>query len=476
MMSGVWMFDARYATPSTNPIKISTDFFYSYDMDSDGSNEVFIWGKAYTFNTPGNYTLKYNYTGWLWDLNNDGVADQAYSYCWPKTGIPNNLFFTIRSGFDGSQIVPDLDWWNGNWWCAWWWSYASVSEDFDGDGTDELIAWIGARSTRVISISWATVTEWNQLWTYWEELWLALYDFDGDGVKEVIRWDNNSGIMKWSKTNKTNLSGLANIPGEIKSTWGISGWMQSFFTLNNITYIAFRWADGQVSLKSWNGSSITNLFNSYYLNAKKYSTYLSVLTDGIVPMPSADVLLWDFIGNNTVQVLVWGGDGYIYIIALNGNILKAVNIGSAIKKMIIWDLNEDNILDIVFSAEDGYVYQLGSSRIDPPSIVHDGNMGGDISSQSDRKNVWVNFTPVTGAKWYFVQLYNRTYKSIIFDWIDLGDKTSACIVSNDITTPGCIKATKNFYLNNNSIYEWRIQSYNDDLTSSTSFSNGFIIK
>jgi hypothetical protein len=29
------MFDARNATPSNSPVKISNEFFYSYDMDRD---------------------------------------------------------------------------------------------------------------------------------------------------------------------------------------------------------------------------------------------------------------------------------------------------------------------------------------------------------------------------------------------------------------------------------------------------------
>gem|GEM_PF-5854732 len=35
------MFDARNATPINSPTKISNEFFYSYDMNRDGENEIF---------------------------------------------------------------------------------------------------------------------------------------------------------------------------------------------------------------------------------------------------------------------------------------------------------------------------------------------------------------------------------------------------------------------------------------------------
>jgi hypothetical protein len=77
-----------------------------------------------------------------------------------------------------------------------------------------------------------------------------------------------------------------------------------------------------------------------------------------------------------VQVLIGGGDGTIYIVSTNGTILKALNIGSSIKRMAIGDANEDNFIDVLISADDGYVYMLGSSRIDPPSLIRDGPTSG----------------------------------------------------------------------------------------------------
>ncbi|NUJ97723.1 prepilin-type N-terminal cleavage/methylation domain-containing protein [Candidatus Gracilibacteria bacterium] len=477
MISGIGMFDARSSYPGSPPIKLNNDFFFSYDMDLDGYNEVFIGGKAYTFNAPGSYSLKYNSTGWVGDLNGDGVFDIARSYCTSTATWPNHLFYTIRSGVDGSQIVPDLDRGNGNGYCDGGNSHSNVSEDFDGDGIDELIPGTDARATRVLSISGGVVTEGNQMSPYSEEIALVAFDFDGDGKKEVIRGTNNAGVMKVNSSNKIQLSSLVNIPGDVISTFGISGGIPSFHRFNNKTYVAFRGLDGQVSLKSWNGTNITNNFNNYYLNARKYANAQEILNNNLIPLPTADVLLGDFIQDGSIQVLVGGGDGYIYIIGLNGNIIKAYNIGSAIKRMIFGDTNDDKLLDIIVSAEDGYVYQIASSRINPPSMVRDGvNYGSDIDSQSEVKKVGLSFSSVPETMGYFVQLYNKTHKSIVFDRIDIGSQTSACIVSADVTDASCIKANRNFSLNNNTTYEWRVQSYNESISSPTAVSDGFIIQ
>jgi hypothetical protein len=78
---------------------------------------------------------------------------------------------------------------------------------------------------------------------------------------------------------------------------------------------------------------------------------------------------------------------------------------------------------------------------------------------------------------YVIQLYNKTHKSVVFDWINIGNpQTSACIISADMTDASCIKANKNFSLNTNSIYEWRVQSYNESISSPTAISDGFMIR
>lgn len=145
--------------------------------------------------------------------------------------------------------------------------------------------------------------------------------------------------------------------------------------------------------------------------------------------------------------------------------------------MSIWDINGDLLLDIIVSAEDWYIYQIWSSRIAPPGFVKDWyNVWSDINSQTERKIVWVNFASVEWATWYFIQLYNYTSQSLVFDWIDVWNITSKCVISSDFVDETCIDAWKNFYLSTDSVYQWRVQAYNDDISSPTSLSNWFYIE
>jgi hypothetical protein len=82
---------------------------------------------------------------------------------------------------------------------------------------------------------------------------------------------------------------------------------------------------------------------------------------------------------------------------------------------------------------------------------------------------------VSKASGYFVQLYNKTEKSAVFDWINIGNKLKACIISSDVVDPNCTSAGKAFSLNGKSIYEWRVQSYNANVTSPIVISNGFSV-
>jgi len=474
MIESTWMFDARNAKPANPPQKLSNDFFYSYDMNKDGENEVFRWDKAYKFNAPWNYSLKYDAIWRAWDFNGDGVLDKAWTYCTSTENYPNNVFLTIRSGIDWIALVPDLNRGNGNGRCTGWSHYSNIWIDFDNDWVDELIAWIAARKTRVISLTWGIATEWNQISPYSEESTLVAFDFDNDEIKEVVRWTNNAGVMKWSNINKTQLSSLVNIPWWVRSTWGISGWIPSYYNYNNKTYIAFRWVDWEVALKSRDGNSVKSLFNNYYLNAKKYNNLDAVLNNNLIPLATADVLLWDFTANWELEVLVWGWDGYIYIIWIDWNIKKAYNIGSAIKRIIIGDTNEDLLLDILISCEDGYVYQIASSRLDPPSIIRDGfYYWSDTDIQWYTKKVAVSFPAANNASGYFIQLYNKTHKSIVLDWIDIWSATNVCVNSADIEEEWCITSWRNFYLSKNSIYQWRVQSYNENISSPIAESDGF---
>jgi hypothetical protein len=118
------------------------------------------------------------------------------------------------------------------------------------------------------------------------------------------------------------------------------------------------------------------------------------------------------------------------------------------------------------------VYNLTNSSLLPPSWVKDGqNYGFDIETQTDNKKATVNYASVSKATGYFVQLYNKTEKSTVFDWVNVGNKLKACIVSSDVTDSNCISAGKIFSLNGKSIYEWRVQSYNANVTSPISISN-----
>jgi hypothetical protein len=120
---------------------------------------------------------------------------------------------------------------------------------------------------------------------------------------------------------------------------------------------------------------------------------------------------------------------------------------------------------------------LGSSRIDPPSLIRDGPTSGvDIWSQADRKKASLNYAASATSSGYFVQLYNRTHKSAVFDWIDVGNSLNVCITSPDTSNPGCIPANKNFNLLTNSVYQWKVQGYNFEITSPIGSTNGFTVQ
>lgn len=482
MIKWIWMFDARNATPTTSPIKISNEFFYSYDMDKDWENEIFISGKAYKYNSPWNYTLKYNNTAWQWDIDWDWVLDSSYSYCKSTANYYANLFYTIRSWKDNSQIIPDLDWWNWNGRCSWWNIWSWVSYDFNWDRKDDFVIWLNARSTRILSLSWGVLNEWNQI-TRNSAHTLSKFDFDWDWVDEIIRSaDDDFKVYKIDNINKTKLNPLFSISRSLKSTlrwsWGRWNWLASIFKdKNKKVYMAFRWVDWEVALYSWDKNSwLKFLFKNYYLYTKKYSSDAEVLNNWLVPIATADVLLWDFMHNDSVQVLVWWWDWYVYIIWLNWKLIRAFNIWSSIKRMIIWDTNNDLLIDILIWAEDWYVYQISSSILNSPSIIND-SASWDINSQSENKKVSLSFKPVENILWYNIQLYNYTKKSPVFDWIDIWNSTSKCIVSNDYSWDlwDCIKLWTSFTLTENSIYVWRVQSYNSEMSSAYSMSNWFYI-
>ncbi len=477
MIQWKWMYDAREAKPIVQPTNLWTDYFYSFDMDHDGKNEIFKSWQAYTFNGPWNHTLKYPQQAWSGDINGDWVDDAMWWYCAASAAYPRNLYFTIRSGLDGSYVTPDLDWGNGNGWCSGGTIHSTVSEDMNDDGRDEIWAWVAARWTRILSLSWWVLTQWNQV--YGNSSWYTTiaYDFDWDGRKEIMRWMDNLNVFSWDEDNVSQLTSLIDIAWNVKSTAWVSWGTPSVFRNNGNSYVVFRWVDWQVSLKSWQWWVVTDHFNNYYLNAKKYANSDEVFSDNFVPVPTADVLLWDLLWDWTTQVLVWGWDGYIYIIGLDGNIIKAYDIGASIKRIVFGDVDEDNILDILVSAEDWYIYQIASSIVNPPSIIRDGqSVWYDIRYQTRTDFASLHFPKSNEATGYFIQLYNKTKKSFVFDWIDVWNTWSICVTSNDVTEPWCVQADRYFRLAPGSIYRWKVQSYNDEIASPISVSNWFYIQ
>ncbi len=485
MIKWLWMFDARNANPTTSPVKISNEFFYSYDMDRDWENEIFKDWKAYTYNWPWSYTLKYNWQWWQWDIDGDWILDNSWSRCWHSATYPVNLFYTIRSWKDNSEIIPELDWGNWNWYCAWWTRYSAVSEDFDWDWKDDFAIWTMARSTRILSLSgsiasWFTIKEWNQVPRNTSRN-LISFDFDWDWIKEIVRsQDDDFRVYKIDNTDKTKLNLLFQISRKVKNTRWQDLWLASLYRDEKTwkVYIAIRWIDWEVALYTWSSNEwVKYLWKNYYIYAKKYSSDTSVLNDWLIPIATADVLLWDFMHEWEPQVLIWSWDWYVYLVWADWDIRRWFYIWSSIKRMIIWDTNEDLLLDIIVGAEDWYIYQISSARLDPPAIVRDW-LSWDYNKQTDEQKSELNFEKVSEAKWYYIQLYNYTKKQAVFDFIDIWDKNKACVVSNNYSWNiwDCIKASKSFNLEKDSTYVWRVRAYNDEMSSPEALSNWFYIE
>lgn len=474
MIEALGMYDARIASPANAPLKLWTDYYHSYDMDNDWENEIFKSWKAYTFNAVWNHTLKYQSEWWAWDFDWDWIKDRAWAYCKASTNYPRNVYFTIRSWVDGSYIAPDLDWWNGNGWCSWWWTHSVVGEDFNWDGTDELAAGVEARNTRILSFSGWTVTEWPQSSRSYYAL--SAFDVDGDWVKEVIQTIDKLSAFNVNTENNNTLESVVQMTPWVVATSRTAWGFPSIMRHEGIVYAAFRWLDWQVALQSWNWSSVTSHFKNYYLNTKVYSNSDSIIQNKLMPLPAADVLLGDFTWWWNIEVLVGWWDWYVYILSVLWNILKAYDVGASIKRIIVWDTNEDWFLDILVSAEDWYIHQIASSRLNPPSIIRDGQkLGSDDRFQSDSRQSGFHFPKVEWANGYFVQLYNSSKKSTVFDWVDIWDNNSVCIRSNDVSS-SCISAGRKFQMIPWEIYQWRVQSYDDNISSPIALSNGFIIQ
>lgn len=486
MVSWVWMFDARNASPTTNPTKLSNNFYHSYDMDKDWENEIFKYDsstktyKAYTYNWVDNHTLKYDIAATVWDFNWDWVMDYTSWYC-----TSNNLYLTVQNWTDKSEIIPDIDWWSWNWWCSWWGQFNYVSEDFNNDWKDDFVVWTAARKTYVLSLSWSiedwfSTIKWGEYPTRNSSYNLVWFDFDWDWVKEVVRWhDDYLYIYKIDATDKTKLNLLANTTWrQVETTWGIDLWVASYFKSGTTTYIAVKWLNWEIALYSRDASNwLKFLFKNYYLYTQMYTSKDSILSNNLMPTPSADVILWDFMHKWEPQILMWGWDWIVYIIWLDWEIIRAFDIWTSIKRMIVWDTNDDLLIDILVWSEDWYIYQISSARLDPPSRVRDW-LSSDTNSQDENNKSSLNFNSVENAEWYYIQIYNNTKKSIVFDQIDIWNKTSACVVSSDYVWDvwDCIQLSKPFLLEHNSIYKWKVQAYSTEMSSPSAISNWFYIK
>ena len=467
MLSVWWSFDARNANPSTPITKISNEYFNSWDSDKDGINEI-DGNKTYV--SPGVYTTKYAGNPVVWDFNGDGVLDYA-SFAVRDADVKDYLI--VYDGKTGWQMIPD--WYrgtsNGCWGCAW--RTNMFWYDVDSDGKDELIYGNWYTSIAKISASWPTF-----LWTSWWASWSAnaLYDIDNDGKLERISawfWDAKIVVNDLLSTGPVQkYSVWYQVTTSFNQWFNLSLWKDAS---NQKTYIAVKWTLWEVAVFNWWDGSL--VFNSTYLNNKKYNNPQEIINTGLAyPIQHERIFLGDWLGDGTLSLVVTWWDGYIYILNMSWNIVKSYNIWSPIINSIVADTNEDGKLEIIVSASDWYVYDLTNSNLLPPSWVKDGqNYGFDIETQTDNKKATVNYANVTKATGYFVQLYNKTEKSTVFDWVNVGNKLKACIVSSDVVDSNCISAGKTFSLNGKSIYEWRVQSYNSNVTSPISISNGFSV-
>lgn len=478
MLSWDWnMYDAREANPTNIPIKLWAGYYHTMDVDWDWNNEILSWNAVHTWNWVWNTTLKYpsTWNTWrVWDFNKDWVLDSARAYC---TTDPNDdnitpIMWKAVSWKDWTELAPAINRSNWKWYCSAW--YSSLWQDINGDNTDDVIIWTSARNTQAWSLSWWTMTLIRQApTTIASSNFNYLYDLDGDWVNDIMRWTFWVYAFKANPTFDTIIS---------PKNWQFyTNYWESFMSFwkdsSNKWYIVSTWLDWWVDLMN---STWSILFHKYFVDWKSYNSMEEVIEKfWWTPVVNADVFLWDFIGDNTLQVFLAWWDWFVYILNLNWEIIKSYNVWSSIEYAIHWDTNWDWILDILVSAKDGYVYQFANSNLKSPSWVKDWpNYKYDIQTQTDNKLVTVNFAWVTQATWYFVQLYNKTEKSVVFDWQNIWNNVKGCIVSADYSwniPSGCTKINKSFSLNGKSIYVWRVQSYNTNVTSDTVESNWFSV-
>lgn len=456
------MYDAKDATPVNPLTKIADGLSYdSVDIDWDWINEVLKNGKSYT--VQGDYSLVEKYsTYWIdWDWNWDWVLDNIYE-CWSYP----EMYYCWRDGKTWAELFPRTYYGNRNWCYSntiWVW-HRVWTNNYDSF-VYNVVCW------PTLVIDWKT-------WVYRSinnnDFWAAqVFDVNNDWKQDSVTAGRH-----WLTANNfdTTWTYIFNVPTNITKTWEINS-PASFWNINNKVYIARVWLKWE--LEVFNGTNGNTYFFATYFNWKKYLNPQDVLDkEWLITSKLTDALVWDFIWNDTAQVLIWWNDGYVYIVsAETWDILKMYNIGTSIKFFIHSDVNNDWILDILLSSEDWYIYQLTNSNLAAPSWVKDWpNYWFDIKTQTLNDRSYVNFARNIKAVWYFIQLYNKTEKSAVFDWVDVWNKTKACIISSNygwVLPLDCFKATKTFSLNGKSQYVWRVMAYNTNVSSAISESNWF---
>lgn len=486
------LYDFSLVTPTNPPLLVKKWFWNCTILDVDPSlndgNECLMWWKTYSIDATFWLNLKYNWAGahvdWNWDGIRDTVLNERY---WERL-----TRYRIYSWYDGSEIVPWVNsWscWRDSWLYLWinWWNWKFT--DFDGDGKIDILN----PNQRCISNNIRSWNNLSSLGTSYQQYNNYLFDIDWDEKEEIIGntvfANNTSSNLRATKINWNGTStGMWNLPfSEIgRYEW----WERELISINkdstkvNIAFLGFNGRLISINPLDWKP-----YFDNYYYYNKWYSNMSwwildqsigawSLYDDLWVPVNFADALVLDMNGDGKNEILAWSTDWFVYMIdPLTWNILKSYNIGASIMKILYWDVDNNGTLDIIVSTWDGYIYNLTNSNLPAPLWAKDWqNYWFDIETQTDYKKVFVNFAKVTKATGYFIQLYNKTEKSVVFDWINIWNTLKSCIASSDVVDTKCaISAGKTFSLNGKSIYEWRVQWYNNSVTSPTTFSNWFSV-
>ena len=485
------LYDAENASPNTPPVLVKSWFGNWYVIDVDPSlndwNEYINWWKTYTINDDFSLTEKYSSYWMDWDFDWDGILDRLERRTAPWA-VRRRTEWEMRtvSWKDWSEITPR----EHLWWCMQASRVDVKFHDYNWDWIDDILLWW----------TWCTSSqEWIYDWTdlskiieHRSETNIHLYDTDWDWNKEWIskNWDyayytyqindieDNDIVTKWTR----------NIPSYAR-VWDSA---YSSVSLNrddagtNMTVMVYNWRLIWLDTTDWSVK-----FDNYYYWWKAYSNmswstvvptqwYDAVFQDLWVPVLMADAITADIDWDWKNDVVAWSYDWNLYIIdADSWDIKMSYNIWTSIKRFFFWDTNNDGILDILVSSEDWYIYQFANSNLNAPVWVKDWPLYWyDIQTQLDNKIVYVNFESEAKATWYFIQLYNKTEKSVVFDWKDIWNNIKWCIASSsypDALPSWCILNDKDYSLNGKSIYVWRVMSYNDSVTSEIVESNWFSV-